>query len=96
MKRSVLAAACCSGVPVAALSQERALAFVLACTAKTADGAVEAPPRTFHVQITDDNQATMMERGTQPPANAETHTYVNAYLWRAEGVDNYSDRINGT
>ena len=94
--RLSLLAACCILIPVAASAQERALDFDLECTAKTHEGTVEAPPRSFHVQITADNQATIMEKGTPPPTNEETHTYVNAYLWRADGVDNYFDRIKGT
>ena len=96
MKHRLLAAACWILVPVVASAQERGLDFDLECTARTAEGAVEAPPRSFHVQITADNQATMMEKGIPPPASEETHTYVNAYLWRADGVDNYFDRIKGT
>ena len=95
MKQSWLAAACWVAIPVAALAQERVLDFDLACTVKTTEGAVEAPPRSLHVQITADNQATMMENGVPPPASEETPTYVNAYVWLADGVDNYFDRIKG-
>jgi hypothetical protein len=96
MKLSLLAAACWIMVPVATLAQERALDFDLECTAKTAEGAVEAPPRSFHIQITAEGQATVIDKNAPPPANEETHTYVNAYLWRADGVDNFFDRIKGT
>lgn len=96
MKLSLLAAVCWMLVTVNASAQERTLDFDLECVAKTADGVVQAPPRSFHVQITADNQVTMMEKGTPPPASEETHTYVNAYLWRADGVDHYFDRIKGT
>ena len=96
MKLSLLLAACWIVIPVAASAQDRALDFDLECTFKMAEGAIEAPPRSFHVQITADNQAAMMEKGTPPPASEETHTYVNAYLWRADGVDNYFDRLKGT
>lgn len=70
--------------------------FDLECTAKAADGTVEAPPRIFPVQMKDDNEATMTERGAPTPANEETHTDVNAYLWRVDGVDNTFDRFRGT
>ena len=96
MKLSTLAATCCVLVSTASSAQDRALDFDLECSARTADGMAEAPARAFHVQMTADNEATMMEKGAPTPASEETHTYVNAYLWRADGVDNYFDRIKGT
>jgi hypothetical protein len=96
MKLSLLAVVCSIVIPGAASAQERALDFDLECTSKTAEGAMEAIPRSFHVQITADNQATMIEKGAPPPTSEETHTYINAYLWRADGVDNYFDRLKGT
>jgi hypothetical protein len=90
MKVFMLAMACCALTPSLCAAQGgRALDFDLVCTAKTADGMVEAPSRTFHVQMTDENDATMMEKGVPTPAQEETHTYVNAYLWKADGVDNF-------
>ena len=35
-------------------------------------------------------------KGCASPANEQTHTYVNAYPWRADGIDNYFDRLKGT
>ncbi len=96
MKLSLLAAACWIAAPVATSAQERTLDFDLKCTAKPVEGAVDARTRTFHVQITADNQATIKEEGAPPPTSEETRTYVNAYLWRADGVDSYFDRIEGT
>ena len=83
-------------LPAVCAAQGRALDFDLVCTAKAADGRLEAPDRTFHVQVTDDNDATMQEKGAATPASEETHTYANAYLWKAGGVDNFFDRFKGT
>ena len=95
MKILVIATACFALLPSMGRPQGRAVDFDLVCTAKADDGTIEAPQRTFHVQISDDDQVAMMERGVPTPSKEETHTYVNAYLWRADGVDHHFDRFTG-
>ncbi len=97
VKSFVLITAFATLLPSLCLAQGgRAVDFDLVCAAKAADGAELAPVRTFHVQMTEDNDATMMEKGVSTPINEGTHTYVNAYLWEADGVKNYFDRFKGT
>lgn len=69
MKMYLLAAACGIAVPLAASAQEQTLDFDLECAIKTAEGASEAPPRIFHVQINTDNQAAIMEKGVSSATN---------------------------
>lgn len=83
-------------LPAIGFAQGGVADFDLECTAKAPDGTVEAPARTFRVHMTEDNEATMMEKGVSVPLNEETHTYVNAYLWKVDGVNNYFDRFKGT
>ena len=97
MRASSLLVAFCISAPALCLAQGgRTIDFDLLCTVKSAGGTQLAPDRTFHVEFTPDNDATMMEKGIPLPANEGTHTYVNAYLWEVDGVKNYFDRFKGT
>jgi hypothetical protein len=91
MRAFVRLAVACTAIPATCLAQTQNESFDLACT--TSDSAVGA--QTLHVDVDADGAVTITKKDGAEGASHQAQTYVNAYLWDADGVRYIVDRFTG-
>jgi len=91
VKAFVLLAACCTAMPAICVAQTQNESFDLACAAT----ASEAAAHRFHIEVDVDGAVTVSDKSETSSASHQARTYVNAYLWDADGVRHVVDRFTG-
>lgn len=91
MKALVLLASCLATTPAICLGQTQNESFDLACAATGS----EAAAHTLHVEVDVDGAVTVAEKSEASSTGNQAQTYVNAYLWDADGVRYIVDRFTG-
>ena len=78
-------------MPAICLAQTQNESFDLACAAT----ASAAAAHTLHIDVDVDGTVTVSDKSETSGANHQAQTYVNAYLWDADGVRYIVDRFTG-
>lgn len=91
MRAFMLIAVACAAIPATCLAQTQNESFDLSCSAS--DSAVA--PHTLHIDVDADGAVAIAEKDGSVGASHQAQTYVNAYLWDADGVRYIVDRFTG-